>query len=629
MSGDELIVLPGEQPRTASVVSVDPLEVHWEDTGAREILPSWPNGCRRVIRGTLAHRVLVDRSGVESDLDDPTASTELVVTLLREVGQPLSVNEIKERLTDPLGSYCLRKDRVERGLKGLPRRLNAHASVVVSSEAAATRRTTTTTPRFAFSGRLPSAFSDTAPEATGAGSHPGAPTATALADHDATPETPDPLAFLGGESLPTGLNLRDLPVDVAAARLAALDDRAAANVRARLEDAGRWDLAVLLLAMPRPSKPVAALVRDWPDDAEADRELLEGLRWMRSSASALARALDLLADRRTLPSAATISFAVSALVSTPGLRSVVLRLLSRVPAVSVVPAVQDQEPGRLVRALNREPLSDRARVMWAAMRVRPESVRSLDAWGKVSLDDLLALSSRTPEDALLADAWVRDQIVAPRVGEFLRDASTRADVGRIVGWPAAVFSVVPPQQLATALRRASERDPVIRGVVEALAGRHELDRLRTQVAEAEREIAKAFNQAEAAREAEQLAREAEDRWFQRAAQAERDQVAASQGELRQARIDGTRALVDVLVLGGRLDSTMTLGEGLERLRGEASRLGLSPIGVTGTVERFDMSRHELLGGERAEMVEVREPGYELHTPGGAVVLRRAVVVSSD
>lgn len=629
MSGDELIVIPGEQPRTAAVVSVDPLEVHWEDTGDREILHSWPNGCRRVLRGTLAHRVLVERSRVESELDDQTGSTELVVALLREIGQPLTVNEIKERLTDPLGSYCLRKDLVERGLKGLPRRLNAHPSVVVSTEAAAMRRTTTTTPRFAFSGRLPSALSDSEPEAAGAGSRPEAPTATGIAEPDATPETPDPLAFLGGESLPTILNLRDISVEVAADRLAALDERAAASVRARLEDAGRRDLAVVLLAMPRPSKPVAALVRDWPDDAEADRQLLEGLRWVRTSAPALARTLDLLADRRTPPSADVTTFAVSALVSTPSLRSVLLRLLSKVPASALVPAVRDHELELLLRAVNAAALADRARILWAAMRVRPESVQSRVAWGQVSLDDLLALSSRSPEDALLSNAWVREQVVAPRVWEFLRSASSRADVARVLGWPAPVFSVVPAPQLATAFRRASERDPVLRDVADVLAGRAELERLRAEVAQAERAAERAFHVAEEAREAEQLARAAEERSFQRASQAEREQVAASQAELRQARIDGTRALVDVLVLGGRLDRSLTLGEGLERLRGEASRLGLSPIGVTGTVERFDMSRHELLGGERAEMVEVREPGYELLAPGGAVVLRRAVVVSGD
>jgi hypothetical protein len=411
--------------------------------------------------------------------------------------------------------------------------------------------------------------------------------------------------------------------------LAGLDDRALAKLRSQLEDQDRFDLAAILLATERSSKPVAALARDWPLDHDAD--LVRALRWLSASEPALTRAMQLLSHRRVEPSELLVEFAV-AWLARAGVetRPLLLRVMVDASPPVLVRALEGGDVRSLLRMANREPLPVRSRLLWAAKRVDADSVRSQDAWGSgVTVDDLVVLSGRSPDDALLVDPWVSAEVAGPLVVAAVRSASSRGELARVLAWPSQLLSLVPTQHLATMVRRCAEQDTIVRDVVEALSGRPELERMRSRIDELERLAEQARQDAVAAREAESNARAAEERSFRRAAAAEREQVAASQAELRQAHLDGIKELVAVLALGSRLDGEISFADGLERLRAEAARAGVSVMGVSGNRERFDPHRHELLGGHSAQMVEVREPGYRFEGSGGAVILKRAVVVPVD
>lgn len=662
MSSDDILVVPGEPPRSAVILNEEPLRIQWEDTGLQEDIGGWPEGSRRVVKGTLAHRVAVDPAGVRIALESPATAIEIVLQLLKEVERPLPVQEIKQRLSDPKGSYCLPKSLVEKGLTRLPARLESQPSVEVTfafSKTPGKGANTSKVPEYAWAKStrcepegpqsavdVPPVKRVNEPEALAVEgmAASGAPTERAPQDgeprrtvvpeetyteRDATPGSPQPedaLAFITGAELPATLDLTRVSAAKVVDRLAGMNDRSLARLISQLKDLERFDLAVLLLAGDRNAKSVSALVRDWPTQREDD--LVRGLTWLAKSGLSLSTPLGMLSHRKVQPSDALVAFAVAQLgPSAAENRPMLLRIVQAAPAPATVRALTGINVNSLLRLINREPLGSRSRLLWAAMRVDPDSVRSPATWGTATtVNDLVELSTRSPDDALLADPWVSAQIAGPILLAEVRALSTRRELARALSWPNQLLRMVPAPQLATLVRRASERDPDLRGAVEVLSGSPEIERLRARIFELEREAGDARQEAAEARAAEAHARAAEERSFRRAAAAERQQVSASQGELRQAQIDGIRALVQVLALGARLDGGILFSEGLDRLRAEARIVGVSVRGVVGTTDKYDPTEHELLGGERAEMVEIREPGYQFDGPGGPVVLRRAVVV---
>lgn len=286
--------------------------------------------------------------------------------------------------------------------------------------------------------------------------------------------------------------------------------------------------------------------------------------------------------------------------------------------------------GSLLRLVNREPLAARSRLLWAAMRVRPESIESKDVWGpQLTFRDLVAVSEQTPDSAVLLNAWAQDALIAPIVAVEARSLASRRDVARALDWPRELLALASPQVLAAGLRRAAEQDAILRELLDSLSGKGEVTHLRELVARAQERVAASEDAERVAREAERSARDAEQRSFHRAAMAERDQVAASQRELRQAHLDGLRGLVDVLTTVGKLNRDQPIADAVAGMLSAASRHGVSPIGSPGIKVKYDPTRHELLGGAHAEMVEVREQGFEFAEPDGPVLLRRALVVAVD
>ena len=649
MAFEEVLVVPGATPRSADVVSADPITVRWEGADEDEVLPEWPKGCRRVGRGSLNHRILVDRGSVEAALASPKTSVAIVLQLLQDKSRALTVPEIKAAL---IGDFGLPKELVNKGLNRLPAALSASPNVRVIQEDPGTpgkRKPSTVMPRFEWQAgendsspvsqeeaRGSSTVQD-APPVLDADSPPAAQQGDVVdpaEGGEAVPAKPDgPLAFLVEGELPDTADLASISVDDVAALLGDLDDKAIAQLRSRLEGAERADLAVLLLATPRPSRPVAAMIRDWPSDPDAQDLLARGLDWLAgaSDRQALARALPLFFEKGATPSARVVKFAVRTLPrASADTRPMLLRILAAGDPPSVVGALAGEDAGSLLRLVNREPLATRSRLLWAAMRVGPESIESRDVWGpQLTFRDLMVVSGQTPDSAILVNAWAQDEIVAPIVAMESRSLISRRDVARALDWPRELLALASPQVLAAGMRRAAEQDAVLREFLDSLSGKGEVAHLRELLARADERVTAAEAAERVARDAEQSARDAEQRSFHRAAMAEGNQVAASQGELRQARVDGLRGLVDVLAAAGKLDPDQRIADVMPGMLIAASRHGVSPIGSPGIKVRYDPTRHELLGGEHAEMVEVREQGFEVAEHDGPVLLRRAVVVAVD
>ena len=148
MAFEEVLVVPGATPRSADVVSADPITVRWEGADEDEVLPEWPKGCRRVGRGSLNHRILVDRGSVEAALASPKTSVAIVLQLLQDKSRALTVPEIKAAL---IGDFGLPKELGQQGAEstaGCSERQPERARHPGGSGTPGKRKPSTVMPRF-------------------------------------------------------------------------------------------------------------------------------------------------------------------------------------------------------------------------------------------------------------------------------------------------------------------------------------------------------------------------------------------------------------------------------------------------------------------------------------------------
>jgi hypothetical protein len=422
----------------------------------------------------------------------------------------------------------------------------------------------------------------------------------------------------------------DLPADDVGRLLANVDEKALVALVKAAATADRNDATIVLLATPRASKQVATLIRDWPESPESQALLASGVGWLlQGSVTGTSKRIlgELARPSFTLSEPVVVSMLQSLLTVDAPCRSQLLGILATVPPKTVEACVRRIDVNAVLGSVKGEPLAKRARLLWGAWRTQPACVESKVVWGRqLRLEDIEAVATMPTESAILESPWVRTQIVEPLVIPHIRETSSRAGLGRALTWPAGLGDAVPADVLAAAIRRVSATDAGIGLVVASLSQQDEVERIRKELDETTARLHMAEEAEAEARATADEAREAEARSFAKAASAERQQVSASQGELRQARIEGIRGLVDGLAEVGRLPGKPSRDAVVAQLLSTARLHGIEAIGPVGVEMPYDPALHELLGDEDADMIEVKELGFALKSTDGLITIRRAAVV---
>jgi hypothetical protein len=291
-------------------------------------------------------------------------------------------------------------------------------------------------------------------------------------------------------------------------------------------------------------------------------------------------------------------------------------------------ALSSHDRSTLEMWAQRSPLApDRARaqLLSAVHDVAGSNVAEPGWWRDVTWDEIAASAAGSMVRVVTSSA-VRDLVVRPRAVEALKSASSRARLLTILAAPATLADAIDPPDVAVAIAGVRARDARLSGWVAAIAdeaGREELD---TSLRAAEMAVALAMEAREAA---EARARAA----FERGLRLEQEVAAAreSTGELRasqerQVRIDALRALSDVAAfVDGALDRQSS-----DYIRGRVSALlgrqGVRALGEVGAIVSFDSDHHDLVGApaDPGQPIRVIRMGYTWDTPGGTVVLTRAL-----
>ena len=579
----------------------------------------------------------------------PAGALRIVLALLAEATKPMSVEELKSQLVKGNGFSTT---SVTKGFKGLLIALRANPLVVVTEaekspseqqnqapsvgkgrrNSGVMRRT----PRFSLAAKVdipapvepvvePSQPVDRPPT-----NDPSPPTTGRDKALEESQSATTIVERLMTGDFPSQASLLDLPADDVGRLLAKVDEKALVALVKAAATAGRNDATIVLLATPRASKQVATLIRDWPASPEFQALLASGVRWLLqgSVAGTSKRILGELARPSfTLSEPVVVSMLQSLLTVDAPCRSQLLGILATVPPKAVEACVRRIDVSAVLGSVKGEPLAKRARLLWGAWRTQPACVESKAVWGRqLRLEDIEAVATMPTESSILESPWVRAQIVEPLVIPHIRETSSRAGLGRVLTWPACLGDAVPADVLAAAIRRVSATDAGIGLVVASLSQQDEVERIREELDETTARLQMAEEAEAEARVTADEAREAEARSFAKAASAERQQVSASQGELRQARIEGIRGLVDGLAEVGRLPGEPSRDAVVAQLLSTARLHGIEAIGPVGVEMPYDPALHELLGDEDADMIEVKELGFALKSTDGLITIRRAAVV---
>jgi hypothetical protein len=565
------------------------------------------------------------------------------VQVLRETGQSLSAPEIKALLIDGCGLPA--KD-VDNAMKSLMANLRTDPRVamhVLADEPAASdtdadsaapkkarsKKTAVTrsVARFSWVGPGPDqpgpdlANSDTSVPFVGGSDAEPAQAAPALALTE----------LLQSPDLPSSLEIGHVPVALAASVLVEFDEKAIAGMCERFSTAQRWDLACLLLATPRPSKSVRALVQRWDSGDEAQVLMGRGLAWIVAGAEpeAASRVAHAVALRGPVISEQVLESCLACLHTAPeGLVESLLKVVDAAKPPLLEMATGAADVDRLLRVTANRPIRQRLRLLWAAWRTDPATVRSTGIWSpRPSVTDVEQWAATTPDSRLMDDPWIQENVVGPVVRAYVREADRRPAVGRVLSWPSPLFDAVELETLIAMVHRAGSGDARIAAIVSAIAQDERVRALREQVTAAEHAAQLAVQAAEAAQDEAREARQAQQAAFSRAAQAEQSQLRASHDEVHRAHLDALRAASDIVAAVGRLRPDAAAGDALQDALAAAARHGLAQIGPVGAVVSFDPLRHECLGPLTSDEVEIREIGLEWDDPEGPVILRRAAVVS--
>jgi hypothetical protein len=638
VSGMVMVAKVDGVPRVARIVAVEPLTARWRGTESEEHLSSWPADRIVVDEASLAGLLLTDPAQGLAKLADAGAGLELAIDVLRASGEPMSIAEIKEVIVDWFGVSASVVDRALKGIASQLQGLDGLRQVTLSMgqderpgrgegstgpRASRKQPVTSTVMKFMWE-PVPAAPASTSSTAA-IGSEPEAPT------EPLTPAHATVVRMIAGD-YPPAVNLGALPVIDVADALLATEEKALANACAEVWNAGRLDLGGLLLATPRASKAVAALLREWRSLPAAQPALADALEWVANGPQpkTTQRLFGLLVDGSPPPTQPVVEVALSILSQgNVDLRASSLAVIAAASPETVETAVAGVELPRVAMAVNREPLATRARLLRAIGRVDADVLHVDAAWGtSIGVSDLVAVAGQRPEADLLLDDWARVNVVEPLVTAHTREVSMRSALAEVFGWPSSILTAVPPEVIAASARRCAANDSHFAAVLSDLGSERLLADLRQELDAARVELVSARQAEEAARYAEAAATDAEQRSFARASRAEREQVHASEREMRQAMIDGLRGLIDGLVAVGRLETSHETSTVLEELLRTARRYGIRPIGDVGGECDYDSTKHESLGDLGGGRVVIRERGFELEEATGSVVLRRALVTDA-
>ena len=276
----------------------------------------------------------------------------------------------------------------------------------------------------------------------------------------------------------------------------------------------------------------------------------------------------------------------------------------------------------------RATLGARLTLLSAAATTHPDAVTEAAAWRHLSVDGLINAIERPPlEPVLLQNPTVRRSITTPLVDRTIRRASIDALLS-FTSWPVALQRLVEPATLLEAINRTDPEGSSIFAKVAAASTRL-----------AEENLARALSSLEEAqRLADVDAKRREDQLQQRAEEAEarasqlenalRQAVVeaehAYQSELRQAKIDVLRGLAALLTELERLklDGSPGAHSAFEAASRHAARVGLTSVGVPGSVVSYDHGAYRALGGtlHRGAAVRIVESGWAFMSDGVATPL---------
>lgn len=397
-----------------------------------------------------------------------------------------------------------------------------------------------------------------------------------------------------------------------------------------LRDTVSSDAPLLLLATPRRSKAIEKSVLTWGKSDGSEDALAGVLGWLIASKTSLKQvtfAADYLENVEGTWSSQVASVCLDGLTHAAGeKRRALLRIIGQTDYAGLQQAAEDVDLADLRRSLQSEAMSPgRRRVLWAMMQVSPDAVDAREAWIRASLDDLVEMAASPRERALLTRQWVHENVVTPLVRKDLESAD-RFALSRALGYPTVIFNAVGAQQLAQSFASAAKGDPLIGDAVKILGQAPEIQRLSREVDSARQSLSHMQAQVAALQARLDESDASTLAWKARALQAEREQVEAGTHEIRQAHVDGMKALAEGLAAVDRLGKNATVEAVLSRLLTTASQHGLSPIGSVGGLVTFDPSRHHALTDVSAgQVVRIHERGFLLNEASGQTVLVRATV----
>lgn len=245
-------------------------------------------------------------------------------------------------------------------------------------------------------------------------------------------------------------------------------------------------------------------------------------------------------------------------------------------------------------------------------------------WKGVGWAELRLLASGVAQSAL-ARPEVRDKVVRPTVLRRLEDLQTRSDLAEVLGAPRVLLEAVPEGAVLEASLRVESQDTLWRRFMDLTRRREELDSTKRLLEETQESVRKLL--ADAATSAARL--ESSERRRMEVESllngAREDDRVTRGAELRQARMDGLRALARVGALVAAEPAVPAAL--LPRVDALLEREGLDRIGSTGERMQFDPSRCESPAGdlERGVDVDVVRPGYQLVQGDETIVLVRALV----
>jgi len=393
----------------------------------------------------------------------------------------------------------------------------------------------------------------------------------------------------------------------------------------------RKDIAALamLVVAPKASKMSDQVWVNWPEESRGDAARLEVLSWVVTTGTPeTAARLLATATREVGRTPAMLDTCLGLIESSHDVvRQAAVSIINGTPGPDLVKALEGRDLAHLLPHLSTLPLKGRSRIMWGVWKTSPAAIAEATLWGSwITLEEIEVLARTTPDCQLLDDPWVAECVVSPRVEGWINKVDHRSALARMLTWPAPLLDHVTSDSAVSAIRRSTRNDPWLRDMVEVLAQDVRVQTLTKDLSTAQSALAAAQEALSAALDAEAESRAAAEIATARAAAAARDQISAGAHEIRQETLRLMRVLASILAQAGRLDAATPVPGVLDVLLQQAGHEGLISIGPVGAVVAYDQERHEFLGADLPDTVEITELGFVYEDPQGPVVLRRAAAV---